>query len=176
MSGIEFKGWFIATTIFSVLMAFLVNIYETRKLKGTTYSSIMLAAWMKIISILGTFGLYTAVCFYSSGWKQLFQSPELVLAAFFILFETCRFMGNSLTLKGRFPIDPRKVNVLSTWCLVWLCIALTTLVSIVAVERIPMAAVLWQFILLFVAIATYFGTVVVLKLLSIGHVFQKSVA
>lgn len=174
MSDIEIKGWFIGATVLSIIIAFISSSIETNRKYGNVYVSTTMEAWGKIFLTLLPLVIYVVISTQSGGWNNIFQSPEVAMGAFLILLLSCNELGCALSIKRKYPIARYKVSTVSMWALIWLCVALSSVIFIFQANEIPTAAVIGQFVLLFIAIATYFGTGVVVKLVEEGYVPQSS--
>ncbi|MCS4505996.1 hypothetical protein NYO91_18100 [Arhodomonas aquaeolei] len=166
----EVKSWFIAATVFSAVLAFIMSVIEGRKKYGDRYMGVMLSNWGKVFITLLPFVIYVGISFYSSGWQKIFQGPEVAMGAFLILLFSCQELGCALAVERKFPAIRYRVAIVSMWCLLWLCLALTTVILVFIADSITTAAVFWQFVLLAVAIPTYFCSAGVIKAVEAGHV------
>lgn len=170
MPEAEIKSWFIAATVFSAVLAFIMSVLDGRKKYGDRYMGAMLSNWGKIFITLLPFCIYIGISFYSSGWQKIFQGPEVAMGAFLILLFSCQELGCALAIERKFPAIRYRVAIVSMWCLLWLCCALTTVILVFIADSITTAAVVWQFVLLAVAIPTYFCSAGVIKTVEVGHV------
>jgi hypothetical protein len=174
LSPIEIKSWFIAATIFSIIVGFISSSIETNKKYGSVYISATMGAWGKIVMTLLPFGIYSIISMSSGGWDNIFQSPEIAMGAFLILLLSSNELGCALAVKRNYPMLRYKVSILSMWSLLWLCGALTSVILIYQADEIPTVVIVWQFILLVVSIATYFGTGVVVRLVEDGYTAKNA--
>lgn len=169
MSEVEIKGWFGAATILSIVLAFIVSSFETNKKYGGIYVSATLGAWGKVFLTLLPLVIYVATSTSSGSWNNIFQSPEIAMGAFLVLLLSCNELGCALSVKRNYPVARHKISAISMWSLLWLCVSLVSIIFIYQTNEIPTAAVVGQVGLLCVAIVTYFGTGVVVKLVEEGY-------
>ncbi len=174
LSEIELKGWFIAAIILSVILGFILSALDMRRKFGDEYGAIIMSSWGSIFITLLPFSIYILVSIYSDGWSKVFQSPELAMAAFLIFLFSCQSLGMALSIERRAPSSRFKISILSMWCLLWLCAALSTAILIFIADEIPAVVVVWQFVLLGSSILTYFSSAAVVKLVEVGHVPVKN--
>ena len=170
MTEIEFKGWFIAATIASVVLGFVTSSLSGYKQYGSRYMAVILGSWGRILVALLPFLIYIGISIASSGWSKILQSPEIAMGSFLIFLMSSQELGCALAVQHHYPVERYKVSIISMWSLLWLCAALASVILIFQADQIPFAAVLWQFALLIVAIVTYFGSAAVVKLVEVGHV------
>lgn len=173
LSLIEIESWFIAATIFSIIAGFITSSIETNKKYGGVYISATMGAWGKILVTLLPFGIYSIISMSSGGWDNIFQSPEVAMGAFLILLLSSNELGCALAVKRNYQMVRYKVSILSMWSLLWLCLALTSVILIYQADAIPTVVIIWQFILLIISIVTYFGTAVVVRLVENGYTPEK---
>lgn len=170
MPEFEVKSWFIAATVFSAVLAFIMSVLDGRKKFGDRYIGVMMSNWGRIFMTLLPFVIYVIVSFYSSGWEKIFQSPEISMGAFLIFLFSCQELGCALAIERKFPAVRYRVAIVSMWCLLWLCAALVTVVLVFVADTVTTPTIIWQVILLVVAVPTYFGSAGVVKLVEVGHV------
>lgn len=169
MSDIEIRGWFIGATLLSVVIAFITSSIETNRKYGSVCISATLRAWGKILLTLLPLIIYVAISITSDGWDNIFQSPEVAMGAFLILLLSNNELGSALSVTRNYPVVRYKVSLISMWSLLWLCTALASVIFIYQANEIPTIAVIGQFVLLLIAVVTYFGTGVVITLVENGY-------
>lgn len=170
MSGVEVWGWFVAATIVSILVGFFTSSLDGYKQFGSRYMGVILSSWGRILATLLPFLLYTAISISSSGWSKIFQSPEIAMDAFLILLMSSQELGCALSIRRQYPMERYKISMISMWSLLWLCAALMSVILIFQADQVPVVVIIWQFVLLAVAILTYFGSAAVVKLVEVGHI------
>ncbi|WP_413616068.1 hypothetical protein MRB56_05425 [Halomonas cupida] len=169
MHDVEIKSWFVAATIASVLAGFMTSSVSGYKHFGSQYMAVIMNSWSRILTTMLPFLFYTGISVASSGWRKIFQSPEVAMVAFLIFLMSNHDLGCALAIRRQYPVERYKVSIISMWALLWLCAALASVVFIFQTDQLPLVAIIWQFVLLGVAILTYFASATVVRLVEVGH-------
>jgi hypothetical protein len=167
----ELKSWLIASTVLSFIIAFVLNIFKTNKVYGSTYSNTILKTWGQIFITLLPIIIYSTVSAVSHGWSKIFQSPEIAIASFLIFLFACNDLCGSLSINHTRKINPVRVNIISMWSLLWLSASLISVVLIFQATTVTTPVIIWQIVLLVVSVVTFFATSAVVNLIRNGYWF-----
>lgn len=173
MSDSELKSLFIAATVASAAIAFVQSMISTKRRFGGTYAEVMLWGWGQILMVLIPLFIYSIVAWAAGGWSKIIQSAEVAMAAATIFLMASQEMGCAVALERNYPVNRPRVAALSKWNLIFLCLSVVTVVLAFEATQLSALAVAWQFLLLVLAVLTYFSTAVVIRLIEVGYVPKR---
>jgi hypothetical protein len=170
MTNSDLFSLFIVVTVASTVIAFVLSLAKTGAHLGSTYRGAVIDAWLRVLGALMLVIIYGVISMARGGWEQIFLGPELSASALVILFMSCQELCLGLGVKHSWSITSERLGMLGGWALLWLIAATVSVVLIYQTAPAPLGTVIWQIILLLVAVLTYFCTAVPVRLLRAGYV------